>query len=280
MIETRYLDDSLIPSEPDELLTVLNNAEGTNISDICISIPWNLPGAIEAPVPVASLELPNANHKGFDSLPECLRSMDPQFLALLLQDESLLMYILNVDGSVNEEKLQLLQYQYYPQQQYENGFQVATSQPSNLHQGYNNTQPIEYHQANQMYSNNVPYQQTIQNSYQPMNSQLPYFDNTVQQQAMYQQPIQVPQNFQAPSKPPPMNNRGKMSNHKKGTIACRLFLTPEGCKFGDTCDFSHDFAQRQAIFGVPIATNKPRVGINRSNKGGPGARSFASGFKK
>ena len=57
----------------------------------------------QSPVPVFSQEL-------IDSLPECLRGLEPELLFALVQDENNILEILNDDGTVNEYKVMQLRH--------------------------------------------------------------------------------------------------------------------------------------------------------------------------
>ncbi len=116
VLEVRYLDDSLIPPDPDETLA-LTDATGVDLT----STPWYQPGT----EPVFSAPN-NSMDRGFGgggggtgnaysslvaSLPLSLQRLDPSILEQIVQDQSLLLSLLNSDGSVNDHRVAVLQAQ-------------------------------------------------------------------------------------------------------------------------------------------------------------------------
>lgn len=119
-------------------------------------------------------------------------------MTYLVQNESAIAYILDSQGNIDEERLQILNNQLL-------GQQMQQSQ-----------QQQQQHNYNSPYSNysieTVPSRHEI----------LSRVDPKLDKYSSYPPIREVPK------------KRGA-----KGSVACKLFFTPEGCRFGDKCDFSH-----------------------------------------
>jgi hypothetical protein len=128
-LESKYLDDSLIPPDPDELPSTGIDSLETG-SKSMMTIPWAMPGDEEevassaaAGVPGGPTEARTSSNGIFDdpefaevlnALPDSLRELEPELLLLIVQDEQRIGYILNDDGSVSDIRVQQLRNELLP----------------------------------------------------------------------------------------------------------------------------------------------------------------------
>lgn len=143
VLESRYMDDVSIPADPDEISGIRLNGSSSATSAVCEDVPWLLlstqQGEMDNSDTLQELEALSAQVNGYsysanmsmvdadgyvgatynsgayhtplfsqemiNSLPDCLRGLEPELLAALVQDESNILEILNDDGTVNEFKV-------------------------------------------------------------------------------------------------------------------------------------------------------------------------------
>ncbi len=135
VLEVRYLDESLIPMDPDEVLSIY---EAHDTSGTFERIPWvisgetaedndddnvdvNLMGAVDSDVSLPSSLTSVASSSGagsmpadFDintflnSLPYEIQTLDPGSIQLIVDDTSILEYIIRPDGSIDANNLTIL----------------------------------------------------------------------------------------------------------------------------------------------------------------------------
>lgn len=268
MLETRFLDDSLIPADPDDLPGAQANATNSHVPEGVVMIPWNLLDSHgEGNVNEANSSLSGQ----YSNLPASLRSLDPEILNYLAQDESYVMYILNPDGSVNDAKLHALR------QHISNQGGVGTYTQPGVY--YNPVQPqfsSQYQQGNPTMQQYQHIQHPSANSHmhQLQSANVGGFSvpsiNELSSSISGAYPSQPTPS--APEKVVPVKKKGA-----KGSVACRLFNTPQGCKFGDKCDFGHfQTGMNVSTFGGAQMQHQPSVWTM-----GPGSRRpLAPGARK
>ena len=110
----------------------------------------------------------------FNSLPDCLKTLEPEILSVLIQDPSYMMFILNEDGTLNESKVANLKSQIMmSNNQYYVPPNVNAS--NNYSNGYIN--PQQQQQSTNGYGNfSQPQTQPFQSQYQQSQQQLPTFN--------------------------------------------------------------------------------------------------------
>jgi len=131
VLEVRYLDDSLIPSDPDDSLATATSLAASQDLDIAPPklIPWMMPGVTD-PVdnyPSQHQEIDIVGNNGPLRLPRSLQQLDPQLLQRIVTDPQLLQSLLNPDNTINEHRVLQLQ------------LQATTSSSSSSSGGYMNT---------------------------------------------------------------------------------------------------------------------------------------------
>eukprot|EP00596_Hydrurales_sp_CCMP1899_P005023 CAMPEP_0119055670 /NCGR_PEP_ID=MMETSP1177-20130426/75865_1 /TAXON_ID=2985 /ORGANISM="Ochromonas sp, Strain CCMP1899" /LENGTH=732 /DNA_ID=CAMNT_0007036267 /DNA_START=870 /DNA_END=3068 /DNA_ORIENTATION=+ len=132
VLETRYVDDTLIPADPDMAPDAMSNAIPTEECSPTITVIWELPGEIAStslPLVAEHIRVENMQNAGnvgvggdnngflqiIAALPPSLRNLDRHFLQLLVQDEANVTFILNDKGEVDQGRLELLRIKLTPE---------------------------------------------------------------------------------------------------------------------------------------------------------------------
>lgn len=295
----RFLDDSLIPNDPDVLSSAYSSEPSSVIKDTDspVVIPWLLPGEIEMkPSHYANQAMdPNVNDGG---LPIILRNLDPMILQYLSQNEVYANYIMKEDGvTVDPERLEQVQ-ERIRQEMMTNAipaysaslstgnhvgmaplqdYSASYSAPHPSGTGQYHWQPLTNEQQNYHYaqSNNggnamMPSQARPVAMPQPLGQPMmpAHQDFTFSVPSLSQ--ISVSSGYGANAQYVPPIQPPSQRDGKKGikTVACRLFNTPEGCRFGDKCSFIHNVANTSTASVRPVVKGPNKPG----QRMGPGVR--------
>jgi hypothetical protein len=305
----RFLDDSLIPSDPDTLPSAYSNDASTISVEVPPAVPWLLPGEADMKPYEFMPHISEVNAPQFyegQDLPGSLSSLDPVLLSFLSQNEMYLRYIFKEDGvTIDEDRLQqviermhqLQPTSYAPayQQSTYQGVDNARFMPQ---QGYggesfssgaitsSGSGAIYGNQSWQAIANQNMYNQPPPPQVNPINTYNPTFSANTRPPQQHSMPsldfsISVPslseistvrQPRHSANEYVPPSQSGKPVDHKRGkkSIPCRLFNSPDGCRFGDKCDFSHSLAGNEpAHVSAPVRHGK---GGKPGNRQGPGGR--------
>lgn len=273
----------MIPNDPDIIASAYTNDPSAPSIDAVATIPWQLPNEhiiVDNPMIVNS-DVNFMSHQAsssFNALPDSLRSLDPSVLAFLASNEAYVAYLLREDGSIDESRLRALQANILG----ENHVTFQPYQPQFVPSNYSGVMAHPSTSWNSMQSQG-PIPPTVGSfgnpSYQtfsvPTVNQLTGASTLTTQ--TFQPSMVVPAvNILLPTQKDLVPKKGA-----KGSVACRMFNTPEGCRFGDRCDFAHigisgiDILRPGSIPGHRItspAMAKNRVGPDGQNRRGPGGR--------
>jgi hypothetical protein len=288
----------LIPNDPDIIASAYTNDPSASLFDSVTSIPWQLPNehiaADNNPMSMMN-EAVSYNPQlssSYQALPEILRSLNPSILAFLANNEAYVSYLLREDGSIDESRLRALQVNilgenhasYHPQHS------QMTAAPATPYV------PITSHYSAPMTSwSSIPYTApppaTSYSNPSYSTFSVPSLNQLTGSATMTS--ISSASAYQPSMMAPPVGNHlatAAMSSQKdllpkkgaKGSVACRMFNTPEGCRFGDRCDFAHIGVSGVDILrpGNPLpggritspAMAKNRIGPDGQHRRGPGGR--------
>ena len=133
-LEARYMDESLIPADPDDpagnvgddevvevqVIALKWDTEGDNVQSHASKVSTFSPSELflfllltfpePHPQPPA-LQTEPLVHSFYSALPACLHNLEPELLQVLVRDESQIMSLLHDDGSVNAARVALLRQQ-------------------------------------------------------------------------------------------------------------------------------------------------------------------------
>jgi hypothetical protein len=239
-IDCRYVDDSLIPSDPDNAPSAVDSS-GFSASPVVI--PWVAAGDEEADAINSQFAMEtddnvrlNAIFKSACSflilqgtaamlsvLPECLHHLDHETLMLLVQDENNIQAILNPDGTVNAAKVELLR----------RGQLNVYGAPGRA--GF-----IDDFSFGQK----IPQQPLLSGGlyYEPA-SALPFSAAPMIAPTLSTFADDLALSARMASMPSSASNAAKAQKQfkypTKAATPCRFFNTPKGCQFGDKCAFGH-----------------------------------------
>lgn len=313
VLEGRYLDESLIPNDPDEDpnmydLPLADALSATSAFNAPLQvIPWHMTGEMEEEEPILSsssssssatslssssmLPFPSDNTAAMydeytfntllNSLPLAIQMLDPVTLQMIAQNPTVLSTLLSADGQlVDEHNLALLQNCATVEDYFAMILPPAASSSSG---GYYGSQGNHWNDNNFSSMHQQPWQ-----SSQGLEDNLQMFMNTTTTSYGV---IGGGGNVQIPPSRDLSHSLGGGGGRSgsgsgsasrfpttKASTPCRFFNTPKGCMNGDKCPFGHFLdtaSSSMSGMGGMSGGGSGRSGPGQRGPGaaGPGSRS-------
>lgn len=258
----RFLDDSLIPNDPDALPSAYSSDPSYQATESVVNIPW-----LSSSEQERNDYMIDASSGQSNQLPILVTNLDPELYRILAQNEGYLAYVLRSDGiTVDPEKLQ------HVQSMLSNVMNPVASSERNY--GMTSSTPTAY--GWQPSYHTVPGTAPAMNVYgvppppppppsSSINAMIPPPPSNPSSSSSFS--FAVPSLSDLTTNPSATNN-----NNMKGNklLTCRLYNSPEGCRFGDKCEFSHELLPSSSTATMNAMRKGPGVVVKP--KSGPGHR--------
>jgi hypothetical protein len=261
LIETKYLDSSLVPNDPDRSLAEEDaTAQSARQPAVPQRIKWNLMDEPDEPEPLVpssssmSMSTPTLLpmvedfHLQVSKLPHRLQALDPMTLQMITSDSFVLPSLLRSDGSIDEYLLDLLinSNNIEEYRQSVNLLNSSSIQPSSTLSWSNPSKPysLDGRDASDWKSpfdhrtlsdSSLFYSREVAPQYESYDSKLDrqydVFRDRTERTVMSSglNLATVDGSMMAKARFPT----------SKGSVACKFFNTPRGCANGDRCPFGH-----------------------------------------